>query len=128
MPSPSKCPFCPFISDRALTGNALAVSFDDGYPVSPGHTLIVPRRHVITFLEATPEEKRALWELADEVCARLTSERAPDGFNIGINVGRAAGQTVMHLHLHVIPRYEGDMPDPRGGVRYVIPEKAKYWE
>lgn len=126
--SAAGCPFCRLVAGSPLSGNDLAAYFDDGYPVSPGHTLIVPRRHVATYLDASPLEKRALWELADEVCARLAPERAPDGFNIGINVGRAAGQTVMHLHLHVIPRYEGDMPDPRGGVRYVIPEKAKYWE
>ncbi len=89
--------------------------------------MIVLRRHVPNYLDASPDEKRALWDLVDEVCARLTIERAPAGFNIGINLGEAAGQTVMHLHIHVIPRYAGDMPDPRGGVRHVIPEKAKYW-
>lgn len=122
------CPFCRIPTDSVIIENELAFGFLDGFPVSPGHTLIVPRRHVATYLDATGAEKAALWSLADEVCTRLGEGRSPNGFNIGINVGRAAGQTVMHLHLHVIPRYEGDMPDPRGGVRYVIPEKAKYWE
>lgn len=122
-----ECPFCRLLRGGTLPGNPLAASFEDAYPVSPGHTLIVPRRHVASYLDATPDEKRAMWELADEICARLTTERAPAGFNLGINVGPAAGQTVWHVHLHVIPRYEGDMADPRGGVRHVIPEKAKYW-
>lgn len=122
------CPFCRLISKGDLPGNEFAAYFADGYPVSPGHTLIVPRRHVTNYLDASTAEKRALWELVDDVCTRATAERAAAGFNVGINVGVAAGQTVMHLHVHVIPRYEGDMADPRGGIRHVIPEKAKYWE
>lgn len=125
---PYDCPFCKHLaSEPPPAGNALAVAFPDGFPVSPGHTLIVPRRHVASYLETTKAEKQALWELADEVCAQLMEADLPDGFNIGLNAGIAAGQTVMHVHLHVIPRYAGDMPDPRGGVRHVIPAKAKYW-
>lgn len=99
----------------------------DGYPVSPGHTLILPRRHIGSFFEIDPVEREALLILLDEAKRRLEKEFHPDGFNIGINDGAAAGQTVPHLHIHLIPRYAGDQPDPRGGVRWVIPEKAKYW-
>lgn len=99
----------------------------DAYPVSPGHTLVIPRRHVETYRDATAAEQAALWSLVNEVCARLDETHEPDGYNLGVNVGAAAGQTVMHVHLHVIPRYRGDSPDPRGGVRHVFPDKAKYW-
>jgi len=105
---------------------ALAFAIYDKYPVSLGHALIVPRREVATWFEASPEEQAALLSLVDEVKQRLDAERRPDGYNIGINVGEAAGQTVMHLHVHLIPRYRGDMGDPRGGVRHVIPEKDNY--
>jgi len=96
--------------------------------VSPGHTLIVPNRHVATWFEATPEEQQALLEAIAEARRRIEKNHAPDGYNIGINSGEAAGQTVRHLHVHVIPRYAGDVTDPRGGVRWVIPDKAAYWE
>ncbi len=96
----------------------------DGFPVSPGHTLIIPKRHVASFFEATKEEQGAMLDLLAEMRQRLQTERNPDGFNIGINDGAAAGQTVMHLHIHLIPRYAGDQPDPRGGVRWIFPDKA----
>ncbi len=98
----------------------------DGFPVAPGHTLIVPRRLVATWFEATREEQVAMLELLDVVKAQLDAELQPDGYNIGINVGPAAGQTVMHLHMHLIPRFNGDVPDPRGGIRHVIPGKGHY--
>ena len=120
------CSFCALEPRQILGENALAVFIEDRFPVAPGHTLVIPKRHVVTYLEATAEEKAALWSLADEAQRRLAETRKPDGYNLGINVGEAAGQTVMHLHLHVIPRYAGDMADPRGGVRHVIPEKGKY--
>jgi diadenosine tetraphosphate (Ap4A) HIT family hydrolase len=109
-----------------LAKGDLAFALWDAYPVSPGHVLVVPIRHVATWFEATEEEQRELLGLVDEVKVRLDSERRPDGYNIGINVGEAAGQTIMHLHLHVIPRYSGDVEDPTGGVRWVIPAKANY--
>jgi diadenosine tetraphosphate (Ap4A) HIT family hydrolase len=109
-----------------LGDNDLALYFEDRFPVSPGHLLFVPRRHVATYFEATPEEQHALWELVEEGKLRLDATRRPNGYNIGINVGETAGQTVMHLHIHLIPRYHGDMADPRGCVRHVIPEKGKY--
>lgn len=120
-------PGCPFCEVEAPAHEApLAVALRDRYPVSPGHTLVVPRRHVATWDDATPAEKAALVELADEVMERLRAEAAPDGFNLGVNIGRAAGQTVFHLHLHVIPRFAGDLDRPEGGVRGVIPDKRLY--
>jgi diadenosine tetraphosphate (Ap4A) HIT family hydrolase len=94
--------------------------------VSAGHTLVLPCRHVSSYFECTDEEKAALWVLVDRVKERLDREHRPDGFNVGINVGVAAGQTVPHCHVHVIPRYAGDVLDPTGGVRSVIPAKRNY--
>jgi len=100
----------------------------DNYPVSPGHTLIVPRRHVASLFETSEEERRAIWELLEAARRILVEKHKPDGFNIGVNDGAAAGQTVMHLHVHLIPRYAGDAAEPRGGVRWIFPDKAAYWE
>jgi len=121
------CLFCAIPREHILIDGPIAVAARDSYPVSKGHTLIIPRRHVASFFETTEEERHAMLKLLDEVKALLDSEHKPDGYNIGINNGPAAGQTVMHLHMHLIPRYAGDRPDPRGGVRWVIPEKAAYW-
>jgi diadenosine tetraphosphate (Ap4A) HIT family hydrolase len=125
------CPFCdpPPESRVVLHEDELVVAFFDSYPVSVGHALIVPRRHVSSFFDATPEEQRALAAAVPHVQRVLHEKMAPkpDAYNVGWNDGAAAGQTVMHLHLHVIPRYEGDVPDPRGGIRWVIPEHAAYW-
>ncbi len=118
------CPFCQ--KREVIVQNELAEAFYDGYPVSPGHMLIVPKRHIKSLFEATVEERTALWVLLSECKRILTEERQPDGFNIGINDGIAAGQTVMHLHIHLIPRFLGDMDNPKGGVRGVIPSKQKY--
>jgi len=100
----------------------------DGFPVSPGHALIVPKRHVADWFGATPEERAELWNAVESVRKVIEQHHQPDGYNVGFNCGRAAGQTVFHLHLHVIPRYDGDVEDPRGGVRHVIPDKVRYWE
>ena len=113
-------------SDGYEIENELAFAIRDQYPVSPGHTLIVPKREISTWWEATDDERQAILELVDLVRALLVNESEPDGFNVGFNSGSAAGQTVDHLHVHVIPRYQNDMPDPRGGVRHVIPEKGNY--
>lgn len=122
------CPFCRRIADGPVEERTeLACAFPDGYPVSPGHTLVVSRRHEADFTRLTPAERQAIWLLSDAVCDRLRRDLAPDGFNLGVNVGAAAGQTVAHAHLHVIPRYAGDADDPRGGVRWVLPAGAKYW-
>jgi len=109
-----------------VASNDLAFAIWDGFPVSPGHALVVPKRLVATWFEATVEEQHALMALVGVMKDRLDRERAPDGYNIGINVGAAGGQTVFHLHVHLIPRYRGDMDDPRGGVRHVIPSKGNY--
>jgi len=99
----------------------------DTHPVSPGHVLIVPRRHVASLFESTAAEREEMLRLADEAHRILVEKHAPDGFNLGINDGPAAGQSVPHLHMHMIPRYRGDVADPRGGVRWIIAERAKYW-
>ena len=124
----SNCPFCNADASKVLMANDHAIAFFDGFPVTPGHSLIIPRRHISSFFEATKEEQAALFDLLGEMRQRLLAERNPDGFNIGINDGAAAGQTVMHLHMHLIPRYAGDTEDPRGGVRWIMPVKAPYWK
>jgi diadenosine tetraphosphate (Ap4A) HIT family hydrolase len=118
------CPFC-HISNTILYETNLVISFYDAYPTSPGHTLVVPKRHVGSYFECTSEEKTALWEMV-EIVRRTLGERKPDGFNIGFNVGKAAGQTVFHAHIHVIPRYEGDVLNPKGGVRHAVVGKGYY--
>jgi len=119
-------PFLAIPESDWIASNALAFAIFDRFPVSPGHTLVVPRRLVATWFDATPDEQAALLALVDVVRRKLDAELHPDGYNLGTNVGAAAGQTVMHLHLHVIPRYRGDMDDPRGGVRHVIPSRGNY--
>jgi len=126
--TPKPCLFCSIPAEQVVVEHPLALAARDSYPVSKGHTLIIPRRHVASFFETTEEERRAMLKLLDEMKAMLDREHRPDGYNIGINNGPAAGQTVMHVHMHLIPRYKGDLPDPRGGVRWVIPEKAAYWD
>lgn len=120
-------PGCPFCETRVtVLEDETTRVLRDAYPVSPGHLLVVPRRHFADYFEADAAERAALWAMVDRAKRRLEAEHSPAGFNIGINVGAAAGQTVGHLHIHLIPRYAGDMPDPEGGVRGVIPERRKY--
>ena len=107
--------------------NGLAVAIRDMFPISPGHTLIIVKRHVATFFDTTTEERLALFELMDKAKRELDGELHPAAYNIGVNDGPAAGQTVPHLHVHLIPRYAGDDADPRGGLRRIFPDKAKYW-
>jgi diadenosine tetraphosphate (Ap4A) HIT family hydrolase len=121
------CQFCTLPESRVVEGNDAAVVIRDAFPISPGHTLIIPVRHIASFFDTTMAERSAMLALLDLAKARLTTELAPAGFNIGINDGFAAGQTVAHVHLHLIPRFIGDREDPRGGVRWVLPEKANYW-
>jgi diadenosine tetraphosphate (Ap4A) HIT family hydrolase len=121
------CPFCVPEPSQLLLSEGLVLALRDGYPVSRGHSLIVPRRHVGSFGVVSLEEQSAMLAMLQRVRALLDTELRPDGYNIGINDGAAAGQTVMHVHMHVIPRYRGDRPDPRGGIRWIIPEKADYW-
>jgi len=127
LPNQGICLFCNLDNTRIILKNAHALAIYDGYPVSSGHTLIIPKRHIASFFELSREEQSAMLALLAEMRQLLQTERNPDGFNIGINDGAAAGQTVMHLHIHLIPRYTGDQPDPRGGVRWIFPDKADYW-
>ena len=120
------CPFCQPARDRIIFETPLVIALWDAFPVNRGHALIVPRRHVPTWFDASAEERVALMAAVDEARELIVARYAPDGFNIGINVGAAAGQTVFHLHVHLIPRFDGDVPDPRGGVRWVIPAKWNY--
>jgi diadenosine tetraphosphate (Ap4A) HIT family hydrolase len=121
------CPFCHLEKSRVIAANDYTVAIHDAFPLTPGHTLIIPKRHITTLFDAAREEQTALLDLVAEIRQRLLEDRDPAGFNIGINDGPAAGQTVMHLHIHLIPRYEGDIADPRGGVRWIFPDKAAYW-
>ena len=111
-----------------ISSNSLAFAVYDGFPVSSGHVLVVTRRVIATWFEATPDEQVALMALVNEVKSILDDrlKPKPDGYNVGFNAGEAAGQTVPHLHIHVIPRYKGDVADPRGGIRHVIPGKGNY--
>ena len=120
------CVFCEKLKYEAFMQNEHAYAVFDAFPVGKGHALIIPHRCFANFFDATQEEKAAILDLLDKVKAKLDTEHAPDAYNIGINCGAEAGQTVFHLHVHLIPRYKGDMDDPRGGVRGVIPSKQKY--
>ena len=121
------CPFCTLSAERIVLANDLAAVIRDAFPVSPGHTLIIPKRHVGSFFDVTSDERMAMLALLDSAKLGLDASFHPGGYNVGINDGAAAGQTVPHLHLHLIPRYAGDREDPRGGVRWIFPQKAKYW-
>jgi diadenosine tetraphosphate (Ap4A) HIT family hydrolase len=125
-PDPA-CPFCSLPPERLWLANAHALAFRDAYPLTEGHTLVVPRRHVASVFDAPAPEQAALWALVAEVRVRLRQDYAPDGFTLGVNGGEAAGQTVGHGHVHVIPRRWGDVPDPKGGLRWLIPARARYW-
>ena len=118
---------CLFCTARDVTReNVLAYATRDTYPVSPGHTLIIPRRHCADFFELTPDELAACIELLVAEQRALATEMKPDGYNVGVNIGRAGGQSIHHVHIHLIPRYAGDHPRPQGGVRQVLPSKADY--
>ncbi|MFA7139116.1 MAG: HIT family protein [Bacteroidales bacterium] len=120
------CIFCNIEKERIVAENEAAYAIYDGFPVSQGHMLILPKKHFGNYFETDQQTKDELWKLIDE-CKEIMDKRFnPDGYNIGINCGEAAGQTVMHLHIHLIPRYRGDIKNPRGGVRGVIPHKRIY--
>jgi diadenosine tetraphosphate (Ap4A) HIT family hydrolase len=121
------CPFCSLEPSRKWLVNDHAIAFPDAYPVTDGHTLVISRKHVSSIYELTADEQAAVWSLVAEVRERLLIGLKPDGFNIGVNDGLAAGQTVEHAHVHVIPRRKGDVTDPRGGIRWIVDEKANYW-
>ena len=121
------CPFCTLPPERIVQRNASGMLVRDAFPVSPGHSLVIPHRHVGSFFELKGVERSDLLSLLDQAKLDLDRLHHPDGYNIGINDGAAAGQTVPHLHIPLIPRYVGDSVDPRGGVRWIIPERAAYW-
>ena len=121
------CPFCAMEPSRAWLETEYAIALPDAYPVADGHTLVVPRKHVRTIYELTRPEQNELWDLVVRVREHLITTSKPDGFNIGLNDGVAAGQTVEHAHIHVIPRRRGDVNEPRGGIRWVIADKVRYW-
>jgi diadenosine tetraphosphate (Ap4A) HIT family hydrolase len=122
-----RCPFCHLEQARLVLANDSTVAVPDAFSVAAGHTLVVPKRHVPSLFDLPEAEQAAIWSLVAQVRGRLLDELNPDGFNVGVNDGPAAGQTIMHAHVHVIPRRTGDVADPRGGVRWVIPNKAIYW-
>jgi len=109
----NKCPFCNPLEEDIILKNELCYARFDKYPVNKGHLLIIPFRHFYNYFDATKEEKIAFLELIDEAKGYLDKNFKPDGYNIGVNVGETAGQTIMHVHIHLIPRYKGDMENPK---------------
>ncbi|MFW6016933.1 MAG: HIT family protein [bacterium] len=120
------CPFCQIKKNKIIKENELSIAVFDKYPVNEGHILIITKRHIKDYFDASKEEKRSLFNLMEKCRELLDDKFKPDGYNIGLNCGIAAGQTIMHLHLHLIPRYKDDIADPTGGIRGVIPEKRIY--
>ena len=121
------CPLCARVLERDLVDEGdLAAAIADAFPLSPGHTLVVPKRHVADWFALTLDEQCGIVALASRVHDRLADTHGPDGWNLGVNVGEAGGQTIGHVHLHVIPRYRGDRDDPRAGIRWILPERAPY--
>jgi diadenosine tetraphosphate (Ap4A) HIT family hydrolase len=119
------CIFCHL--DRSILAETKhSFAFLDNFPVSNGHTLVIPKRHVVSIWEMTTEEYMDVFNLLRQVKDLLQKQFRPQGFNIGVNCGEAAGQSVFHAHIHLIPRYIGDVPNPRGGVRNIIPGKGNY--
>ena len=120
------CPFCHISAEQILAENEYCFAFYDIFPVNKGHVLIVPKRHVASYFALSREEMKAMNALMIQMKQHLDNEFHPDGYNIGVNVGETAGQTVFHVHMHLIPRYAGDVENPKGGVRGVIPERQRY--
>ncbi|MGO0123499.1 HIT family protein [Desulfothermobacter acidiphilus] len=112
------CLFCSLPREAVIAENDLAFAIFDKYPVNPGHTLVIPKRHFASFFEATEEEVLAIYHLIHQVKKLLDERYRPDGYNVGVNVGECAGQVIMHVHFHVIPRFIGDASPP-GGLRRV---------
>jgi diadenosine tetraphosphate (Ap4A) HIT family hydrolase len=121
--SSNNCLFCnPHKNLTILTESATAYAMFDGYPVSKGHVLVIPKRHVSNYFELPLKEQSACWLMVNKVQAILSQEFEPDGFNVGMNINRDAGQNMMHASIHIIPRYKGDTIGAKGGIRYVIPK------
>ena len=120
------CPFCAIDPQRIAFEHTLLIAIWDAFPVNEGHLLIVPRAHKPDWAALTAAERSAIWSAITDAQALIADRFHPQGFNVGFNEGTAAGQTIFHFHLHVIPRYDGDVVDPRGGVRGVVPERGNY--
>jgi diadenosine tetraphosphate (Ap4A) HIT family hydrolase len=121
------CPFCKLGPERKVIARSrYAFSVFDGFPVSKGHALIIPKRHCHDYFELTFKEQSECVIMLNIVKKIVNKKFNPDGFNVGININEAAGQTVPHVHIHLIPRYKGDVKEPRGGVRGVIPKSKNY--
>ena len=125
---PSSCAFCGIPKGERLHANWAGVAFLDRFPLCEGHALVVPHSHVESIFDLEEGTRSAIWELVASVRRLLNERFSPDGYNIGVNDGEPAGQTIAHAHIHLIPRYANDVPDPRGGIRWVIPNRARYWE
>ncbi len=122
------CVFCMYDRSRAIVESDFGFAILDAHPVSNGHCLVIPEEHQWDYFKLSKEMRIGLESLLIAVKEHLDEGYGPDGYNIGINNGHAAGQTVMHAHIHVIPRYEGDASDPRGGIRWIFPRRASFWE
>jgi len=120
------CPFCNINEDKIIAKNKFSYAIYDKYPVNKGHILIISKEHIRDYFDASTEVREAIFDLMEDCKSLLDNKYNLDGYNIGFNCGKEAGQTIMHFHLHLIPRYEGDIEDPTGGVRGVIPEKRVY--
>jgi len=120
------CLFCHPKENEIIAENEHALLVTDTFPVSDGHCLVIPRRHIKTFFDCSPEENAAFHELTLHAKKHLDEKYSPDAYNIGSNNGLEAGQSVFHLHIHIIPRYDGDVENPKGGVRWVIPKNSQY--
>lgn len=123
----NECFFCKSIKNNDFElENELAIARLDDFPINKGHLEVIPKRHVKDWWETTLDERIAIFNLLDQAKKIIDEKYNPDGYNIGMNLGEKAGQSVMHLHVHLIPRYDGDVKNPRGGVRGIIPEKQNY--
>lgn len=129
MAEPDVCPFCERIrtKDHLLRESEHGVVFADGFPVAPGHCLVVSNRHAEHWFDLTVDEQLGLVNLLNEARSIIEDLLHPEGYNLGANIGIYGGQTVFHAHLHLIPRFGRDVADPRGGVRWLVPERAAYW-
>jgi len=123
-----QCPFCAPDQTRIISSCQSAIAIRDGFPISEGHSLIIPRSHVQSIFDLEPEEQSIVWTFVAQVRQQLAIELKVRAFNIGINDGKEAGQTIEHAHIHEIPRRHNDVSDPRGGIRLIIPDRARYWE
>lgn len=113
------CIFCEYCKEEYIAENDLCFAIFDKFPVNEGHALIIPKRHFQNYFDATKEEITAMYDLSHEVEKIIDKKYSPDGYNVGVNVNHEGGQTIMHLHMHIIPRYKGDIEDPRGGIRRI---------